>query len=59
MKNNLFIGIKDMLDPFDDISFDNVNADGLEIEINYYSNGSAWSSTSNNFSATGKYTGQK
>ena len=50
-----------MLDPFDDISFDNVNADadGSEIEINYYSNGSAWSSIWNNFSATGKYTGQK
>ena len=60
-KNQFIIGIKDMLDLFDDISFDNVNADadGSEIETNYYSNGNIWSSIWNNFSATGKYTGQK
>jgi predicted ester cyclase len=60
-KNQFIIGIKDMLDLFDDISFDNVNADadGSEIETNYYSNGNVWSSIWNNFSATGKYTGQK
>ena len=60
-KNQFIIGIKDMLDLFDDISFDNVNsdADGSEIETNYYSNGNLWSSIWNNFSATGKYTGQK
>ena len=60
-KNQFIIGIKDMLDLFDDISFENVNADadGSEIETNYYSNGNVWSSIWNNFSATGKYTGQK
>ncbi|MAD29667.1 MAG: hypothetical protein CMC00_01400 [Flavobacteriaceae bacterium] len=60
-KNQFIIGIKDMLDLFDDISFDNVNADadGSEIETNYYLNGNVWSSIWNNFSATGKYTGQK
>ena len=60
-KNQFIIGIKDMLDLFDDISFENVNADadGSEIETNYYSNGNIWSSIWNNFSATGKYTGQK
>ena len=60
-KNQFIIGIKDMLDLFDDISFNNVNgdADGSEIETNYYSNGNIWSSIWNNFSATGKYTGQK
>lgn len=54
-------GIEDMYDLFDNISFDAVdgNADGSEIETNYYANGKVWSSVWNNFSATGKYTGQK
>ena len=45
-KNEFIVGIKDMLDLFDDISFDNVNADadGLEMETNYYLNGNLWSS---------------
>ena len=60
-KNQFITGVKDMLDLFDDISFDNVDADadGSEIETNYYSNGKVWSSIWNTFSATGKYTGQK
>jgi len=60
-KYQFITGVKDMLDLFDDISFDNVDADadGSEIETNYYSNGKVWSSIWNTFSATGKYTGQK
>ncbi|MDG1054646.1 MAG: hypothetical protein P8O78_08475 [Flavobacteriaceae bacterium] len=60
-KTAFIAGINDMFDLFDDISFDSVNgdADGSEIETNYYSNKKVWTSTWNNFSATGKYTGQK
>ena len=60
-KTEFITGIKDMYDLFDEISFDQVDgdADGSEIETNYYSNGKIWSSIWNNFSATGKYTGQK
>ena len=60
-KNEFLSGIKDMYDLFENISFDLVdaNADGSEIETNYYSNGKVWTSVWNNFSATGKYTGKK
>lgn len=60
-KNQFIAGIEDMFDLFDDITFDAMDgdADGSEIETNYYSNGKVWSNIWNNFSATGKYTGQK
>ncbi len=46
---------------FDNITFESSDgdADGSEIETNYYSNGKVWTSIWNNFSATGKYTGQQ
>ena len=54
-------GINDMFDLFNDITFDPVDgdADGSEIETNYYANNKVWTSIWNNFSAMGKYTGQK
>ena len=60
-KTSFIAGIKDMYDLFDDIQFDAADgdADGSEIETNYYANGKVWTSIWNNFSATGKYTGQK
>ena len=60
-KEEFIAGIEEMFDLFDDIKFESVNEDanGSEIETNYYSNGKIWSSIWNNFSATGKYTGQK
>lgn len=60
-KKEFIAGIEEMFDLFDDIKFELVNGDanGSEIETNYYSNGKIWSSIWNNFSATGKYTGQK
>lgn len=46
-KTAFIAGINDMFDLFDDISFDSVNgdADGSEIETNYYSNKKVWTST--------------
>lgn len=60
-KKEFIAGVEEMFDLFDDITFESVNGDaiGSEIETNYYSNGKIWSSIWNNFSATGKYTGQK
>lgn len=60
-KNEFIAGIEEMFDLFDEITFESVDGDanGSEIETNYYSNGKIWSSIWNNFSATGKYTGQK
>lgn len=60
-KQEFIEGIKDMYDLFENITFDEVNddADGSEIETNYYSNGKIWTSVWNNFKAVGKYTGQK
>tara|TARA_B110001454_G_C12638721_1_gene400254 strand:+ start:59 stop:1000 length:942 start_codon:yes stop_codon:yes gene_type:complete len=60
-KTSFISGIKDMYDLFDNITFESSdgNADGSEIETNYYSNGKVWTSIWNNFSATGKYTGQQ
>tara|TARA_B100000963_G_scaffold270364_1_gene238529 strand:- start:8404 stop:9267 length:864 start_codon:yes stop_codon:yes gene_type:complete len=60
-KEEFIAGIEEMFDLFDGIKFESVNGDanGSEIETNYYSNGKIWSSIWNNFSATGKYTGQK
>lgn len=60
-KKEFLNGIEDMYDLFEDISFDPVDGDanGSEIETNYYSNGKIWTSVWNNFSAKGKYTGQK
>ena len=60
-KASFISGIKDMYDLFDNITFESSDgdADGSEIETNYYSNGKVWTSIWNNFSATGKYTGQQ
>ena len=60
-KVSFISGIKDMYDLFDNITFESSDgdADGSEIETNYYSNGKVWTSIWNNFSATGKYTGQQ
>ena len=60
-KVSFISGIKDMYDLFDNITFESADgdADGSEIETNYYSNGKVWSAIWNNFSATGKYTGQQ
>ena len=60
-KVSFISGIKDMYDLFDNITFESSDgdADGSEIETNYYSNGKVWSAIWNNFSATGKYTGQQ
>ena len=60
-KAGFISGIKDMYDLFDNITFESSDgdADGSEIETNYYSNGKVWTSIWNNFSATGKYTGQQ
>ena len=60
-KSSFISGIKDMYDLFDNITFESSDgdADGSEIETNYYSNGKVWTSIWNNFSATGKYTGQQ
>ena len=60
-KNAFIAGIEEMFDLFDEITFESEDGDanGSEIETNYYSNGKVWSSIWNNFSATGKYTGQK
>ena len=60
-KSSFILGIKDMYDLFDNITFESSDgdADGSEIETNYYSNGKVWTSIWNNFSATGKYTGQE
>ena len=60
-KTEFIAGIEDMFDLFDDISFEAVDGDanGSEIETNYYANGRVWTSVWNNFSATGAYTGQK
>ena len=60
-KNEFIAGIEEIFDLFDEITFESVDGDanGSEIETNYYSNGKIWSSIWNNFSATGKYTGQK
>jgi len=60
-KESFIAGIKDMYDLFDNITFESTDgdADGSEIETNYYSNGKVWSSMWNNFSATGKYTGKQ
>ena len=60
-KVSFISGIKAMYDLFDNITFESSNgdADGSEIETNYYSNGKVWTSIWNNFSATGKYTGQQ
>ena len=60
-KNEFIVGIEEMFDLFDEITFESVDGDanGSEIETNYYSNGKIWSSIWNNFSAIGKYTGQK
>ena len=60
-KASFISGIKDMYDLFDNITFESSDgdADGSEIETNYYSNGKVWSAIWNNFSATGKYTGQQ
>ena len=53
-KVSFISGIKDMYDLFDNITFESSNgdADGSEIETNYYSNGKVWTSIWNNFSAT-------
>jgi predicted ester cyclase len=60
-KKEFIAGIEEMFDLFEDITFESVDGDanGSEIETNHYSNGKIWSSIWNNFSATGKYTGQK
>jgi len=60
-KASFISGIKNMYDLFDNITFESSDgdADGSEIETNYYSNGKVWTSIWNNFSATGKYTGQQ
>jgi len=60
-KASFISGIKDMYALFDNITFESSDgdADGSEIETNYYSNGKVWTSIWNNFSATGKYTGQQ
>jgi len=60
-KASFISGIKTMYDLFDNITFESSDgdADGSEIETNYYSNGKVWTSIWNNFSATGKYTGQQ
>ena len=60
-KASFISGIKTMYDLFDNITFESSDgdADGSEIETNYYSNGKVWSAIWNNFSATGKYTGQQ
>ncbi len=60
-KTQFIAGIEDMFDLFEDISFEAVDGDanGSEIETNYYENGRVWTSVWNNFSATGAYTGQK
>ena len=60
-KASFISGIKDMYDLFDNITFESSDgdADGSEIETNYYSNGKVWTSIWNYFSATGKYTGQQ
>ena len=60
-KVSFISGIKDMYDLFDNITFESSDgdADGSEIETNYYSNGKVWTAIWNNFSATGKYTGQQ
>lgn len=60
-KTQFIAGIEEMFDLFDEITFESINGDanGSEIETNYYSNGKVWSSIWNNFSAIGKYTGQK
>ena len=60
-KASFISGIKNMYDLFDNITFESSDgdADGAEIETNYYSNGKVWTSIWNNFSATGKYTGQQ
>ena len=60
-KASFISGIKEMYDLFDNITFESSDgdADGSEIETNYYSNGKVWTSIWNNFSATGKYTGQQ
>ena len=57
-KNQFIAGIKDMFDSFENISFDEVNGDAndSEIETNYYSNGLVWTAIWNNFTAKGKYT---
>jgi len=60
-KASFISGIINMYDLFDNITFESSDgdADGSEIETNYYSNGKVWTSIWNNFSATGKYTGQQ
>jgi len=60
-KVSFISGIKDMYDLFDNITFESSDgdADGSEIETNYYSNGKVWTAIWNNFSAIGKYTGQQ
>jgi len=60
-KTSFISGIKDMYDLFDNITFESSDgdADGSEIETNYYSNGKVWTSVWNNFSANGKYTDQQ
>ena len=57
-KNQFIAGVKDMFDSFENISFDEVNGDAndSEIETNYYSNGLVWTAIWNNFTAKGKYT---
>ena len=59
-KVSFISGIKDMYDLFDNITFESSDgdADGSEIDTNYYSNGKVWTSIWNTFSATGKYTVQ-
>ena len=60
-KAAFIVGIQELYDMFDGISFLEMNGDaiGAEVETVTYDNGIVWTNVWNTFSATGKYTGQK
>jgi hypothetical protein len=60
-REDFFKGIENMYQNFDEITFDQVNgdADGSEIETNYYSNGLIWTAIWSTFKAKGNYTGKE
>lgn len=60
-KEGFIAGVENIFDLFEDIQFEEADADaeGSEIETTVYSNGIVWTNIWNTFSATGKYTGQK